>query len=295
MADLPLLSPDLPTALVGGQVATTATPSDTDWIVTELNRLGLNINELGAGWANYPSTPTWGNSGGGGTPPAIGNGTLRGKYKQTGKHIEVVMTMATGSTTTYGAGAFWKWSLPTGNAAIEAYVEYPGPLFIATNSGFGAEHWTGTSVVHGALDGGTTPEIRAVTDQCRASAFNFTGGGTIGSNPLFGVVAPSGHNVSAGDQFAITACSDATWATGPTGQGIYVCIDSTATGIRATLTTAMTLGTNRTGTIQPAERMGIAYLGTAMPLGWFTTTLIPNTKVMGPSTYFAMKTAYDLA
>lgn len=57
-------------------------------------------------WSTY--TPTWSSTG---TAPALGNGTIAGRYKQIGKivifHIQLVM----GSTTTYGTGN-WQFSIP---------------------------------------------------------------------------------------------------------------------------------------------------------------------------------------
>lgn len=62
-------------------------------------------------WSTY--SPTWTAAS---TNPAIGNGTIAGRYVQVGKtvHFRVVITM--GSTTTYGTGQ-WSVTLPVASVA----------------------------------------------------------------------------------------------------------------------------------------------------------------------------------
>jgi len=57
-------------------------------------------------WTSY--TPSWTAAG---TAPAIGNGTLSGKYLQVGKNVIVQIVFVAGSTTTFGTGE-WRFSLP---------------------------------------------------------------------------------------------------------------------------------------------------------------------------------------
>ena len=57
-------------------------------------------NAFGA-WASY--TVAWGSSG---TAPAIGNGTIAGAYSQVQKTVMFRAQMTTGSTSTYGTGAY---------------------------------------------------------------------------------------------------------------------------------------------------------------------------------------------
>jgi hypothetical protein len=52
-------------------------------------------------WKAY--TPTWTGSGGN---PAIGNGTLSGRYRQDGQTVTVDIYVAMGSTTTFGTGSY---------------------------------------------------------------------------------------------------------------------------------------------------------------------------------------------
>lgn len=61
-----------------------------------------------AAWAEY--TPTWSSAG---TQPAIGNGTLTGRYRRIGTTGFVNGLIQMGTTTTYGTGE-WSVSLPSG-------------------------------------------------------------------------------------------------------------------------------------------------------------------------------------
>jgi hypothetical protein len=61
-------------------------------------------------------TPTWT---GDATPPALGNGTITGRYTRRGKHIRISIQLTMGSTTTYGTGA-WKFTMP---AALQFNVK----------------------------------------------------------------------------------------------------------------------------------------------------------------------------
>lgn len=57
-------------------------------------------------WVSY--TPTWTSSG---AQPSIGNGTIIGKYRRVGDSVEVFTEVYSGSTTTYGTGAY-SFSMP---------------------------------------------------------------------------------------------------------------------------------------------------------------------------------------
>lgn len=65
------------------------------------------MNGAGA-WQTY--TPTWYASG---VQPAIGNGTLAGRYRRIGRTIVSHLSVIMGSTTTYGTG-YWYFSSPGG-------------------------------------------------------------------------------------------------------------------------------------------------------------------------------------
>jgi hypothetical protein len=74
-----------------------------------------NVNWSGA-WTAY--TPTWTADG---TAPAIGNGTLTGRYKQQGKTVFWSLRVVMGSTTTYGSGT-WHFGLPVSAQATNGVV-----------------------------------------------------------------------------------------------------------------------------------------------------------------------------
>lgn len=80
-------------------------------------------------------TPTW--SSNSGTPPAIGNGTILGKYFKAGRFTHVYIYMLTGTTSTYGsAGIVYSWSLPAGSLPVNsAYCAGTGVFVDASASG----------------------------------------------------------------------------------------------------------------------------------------------------------------
>lgn len=66
--------------------------------------------ETGTAWNTY--TPTWTSSGAPG--PAIGNGTIQGRYKRRGKDVTLIIHLTFGSTTNPGTGQ-WSFGLPPVN------------------------------------------------------------------------------------------------------------------------------------------------------------------------------------
>lgn len=87
-------------------------------------------NDMIAGWTAY--TPSWTGST---SNPALGNGTIYGRYKVVGKVCTVLVEIVMGTTTTFGTG-FWMVSLPF-TAANPA----------STSSNFA---WIGTARAHSA-------------------------------------------------------------------------------------------------------------------------------------------------
>jgi hypothetical protein len=67
---------------------------------------GTNLIATSTSWATY--TPTWTGSS---SNPAIGNGTIVGRFTIVGKTVNVYVKITMGSTTTYGAGT-WRITLP---------------------------------------------------------------------------------------------------------------------------------------------------------------------------------------
>ena len=77
------------------------------------------MNSIGA--VSETFTPTWTASG---TAPAIGNGTLTGRYFRIQKIVFVQMLFVAGSTTTYGTGNY-SFSVPAGKkdrAALNGFM-----------------------------------------------------------------------------------------------------------------------------------------------------------------------------
>jgi hypothetical protein len=79
------------------------------------------IFEVGRGtaagyWTSY--TPTWAAIGG--TQPAIGDGTLTGEYSRVGSTVLYRITLVAGSTTTFGSGGSWTFSLPVTSVSYDA-------------------------------------------------------------------------------------------------------------------------------------------------------------------------------
>ncbi len=113
---------------------------------------------LYASWTAY--TPTWSCSV---SAPSLGNGTLTGAYKATGKTVEFRLRWVAGSTTTYGSG-LWSFSLPTGYAPT-AVQSAPG---IAINGAanlryaLGCYLSTGTGIFRMAVNG--TSGVKTTTD-----------------------------------------------------------------------------------------------------------------------------------
>lgn len=59
-------------------------------------------------WMDFD--PNWTTSAG--DDPAIGNGTLTGRYIQIGKLVVFNIVLVAGSTTNFGSGGFWQFNLP---------------------------------------------------------------------------------------------------------------------------------------------------------------------------------------
>lgn len=123
-------------------------------------------------WTAY--TPTWTAQSGG--APAIGNGTLTGRYAQIGKLTLFEIRLTSGGTTNFGGGA-WIFSLPTTMADTLAI----GGSFTALCAGsyrVGAPEAYSTSALFAMTDGGaagigpTTPAAwSAGTDWLHINGF----------------------------------------------------------------------------------------------------------------------------
>lgn len=106
--------------------------TDTDLTVAGYINGGLNLTT--AAWNSY--TPTWTSSG---TAPALGNGTLVGKYAVIGRTYVVSIKITMGPSTTYGTGNY-SFALPV--SAATSGTDYPGSAVL-----LGTDRWGGNTLV----------------------------------------------------------------------------------------------------------------------------------------------------
>lgn len=109
------------------------------WVVGEVVSAALMNQEIrdqwntviGA-WTDY--TPSWIAESGG--TPAVGNGTLTGRYLKVGRTVDVVIKLTVGSSTTFGnANANWAFGLPFLPAASFSGVRAASVSFRLTGTG----------------------------------------------------------------------------------------------------------------------------------------------------------------
>lgn len=121
------------------------TTAPRTWVVGEVvtaAELNTEIRDqftdiLGTG-TSY--TPVWASSG---TAPAIGNGTLVGRYKLVGKRCTATFRLTAGSGTTYGTGVY-NFSLPVQAGSA---MDWIGRAFIGDSSVGAAGYSQGTAFI----------------------------------------------------------------------------------------------------------------------------------------------------
>jgi hypothetical protein len=123
-----------------GYVYPASTDHDRIWehIQNLATSVDTDVASLTSAWTNY--TPTWTSTG---TAPAIGNGTITGRYKQIGKLVTLTIKVLFGSTTTFGTGAY-SFSLPVTAAGS---VDQVGSAYMRDTSGTSTGHYAGIVVV----------------------------------------------------------------------------------------------------------------------------------------------------
>jgi len=92
------------------------------------------FNSMFAAWTAY--TPVWTTTG---TAPALGNGTLTGRYLKIGRTVIIHINMIAGSTTTFGTGNY-NWTVPFAAAAA-------GASLIGHAHLLGTARWIGQVVI----------------------------------------------------------------------------------------------------------------------------------------------------
>jgi hypothetical protein len=113
------------------------------WVTSEIvtaaqlnTHLRDNLKTIGDVWTAY--TPAWTATS---TNPALGNGTMTGHYIAAGKWITFRIRLTMGSTTTYGTGASYSWTLPF--TAVSAATGDPvggSTLFDTSASSYFPQH-----------------------------------------------------------------------------------------------------------------------------------------------------------
>lgn len=127
-AAVPANSLLLANVLVGAGV-TSITTANIDTAVRARASVGGGLAPSAGAWTAY--TPTWTGTG---TNPALGNGTLTGRYVQIGKTVIGYVRLVMGSTTTFGS-AGWILSVPVA-AALSNQLRFSAFFLDATAGEF---------------------------------------------------------------------------------------------------------------------------------------------------------------
>lgn len=132
------------TVAPGGILPTSSAPSSPYTGQAYYNGTDL-LMWNGAAWDTYVKTPgawtaytpSWTATT---TNPAVGNGTLIGRYQKIGRQIVFHVNLTCGSTTTYGSGSY--------NFTMPAFaVANVGASFIGTAHLFGTDRWGGQIIL----------------------------------------------------------------------------------------------------------------------------------------------------
>jgi len=98
------------------------------------------IDRNPSGWTGY--VPAWTAAV---SNPALGDGTLTGKYCKVGKLVLFHLVLLVGAGTTLGSGA-WHFSLPTTCVLSTGHV-FPGRLYDAAGGAGGVVHYAASGVL----------------------------------------------------------------------------------------------------------------------------------------------------
>ncbi|MEU1559521.1 hypothetical protein ABZ504_03245 [Streptomyces mirabilis] len=150
------------------------------WVVGEVVSAAImnqeirdQFNSMFAAWTAY--TPSWTSSG---TAPALGNGTILGRYMKFGRTVVCHINLVTGSTSTYGTGAY-NFSLPftsanagasyVGSAHLLGSLRWVGEIVISPNTSSCSAFMPKLSTTNGQVDFLTAaqPETLAAGAQVR--------------------------------------------------------------------------------------------------------------------------------
>ncbi|MFJ9020811.1 hypothetical protein ACIRPU_12625 [Streptomyces sp. NPDC102259] len=148
------------------------------WVVGEVVSAALmnqeirdQLNSMFDPWTTY--TPTWTAS----SNPAIGNGSLTGRYIKIGRRCLVSIKLTMGSTTTYGSGGY-SFGLPftaaagvdyLGTARLVAANAWNGQVVMsASSAAFNCTFPASSTDTRSATLAATVPETLANTHVVRA-------------------------------------------------------------------------------------------------------------------------------
>ena len=118
-------------------------------------------------WETY--TPSWTSTG---TAPALGNGTIAGRYCRTGRSVTVAVALGMGGTTTYGTGTY-SISLPI-QAANPALGGWAGSGYMRDTSAGANGHFLGGCKI--GLNATTVEPIHGVSTAGPTIPFTWASG-----------------------------------------------------------------------------------------------------------------------
>ena len=235
--------------------------------------------------------------------PALGNGTIAGRYRVHGKSIDVEITMRPGSTSTYGTnGAGYAWSLPTAIvdalADISTTHEYHGSGYI----GGSLQHWPITTIVHGLANLASTtdrPEMRAICHANEGPTVAFTASARL-SNAVSLSGLPAGFLGKEGDSITVDYTDNTLGGT----DGTFTITDraaAPATSLTFPETAANDVAMGA-GTIKLPPQFGsagnagtVGLEGAAQPVGWFGSLRVPDSDAFVDGAYWCLSNTFELA
>lgn len=110
--------------------ASTAAPDVPADIQALATAVDTDVNAVFGAWTAY--TPTWNAS----TNPTLGNGTIVGRYRRTGKTLDFAFELTIGSTTNTGVGT-WLFPFPvTPTFGTSPQRTWPAYMFDASGPGY---------------------------------------------------------------------------------------------------------------------------------------------------------------
>jgi hypothetical protein len=95
------------------------------------------FNSFFGAWSTY--TPTWSSTG---TAPALGNGTISGRYLKIGRTVLCYINLTFGSSTTYGSGNY--------NLSLPATAASSGIAVVGSAHYLNTARWVGQIVISSA-------------------------------------------------------------------------------------------------------------------------------------------------